>query len=117
VNTIVDRLEFGDRIGGLEVDELSLPRLADQGVSEEDRGADERAERRLDGTPRLDQIGGQIFAPARAVESRDSGARRIERGARLTLFRCAHRTIRSSPATALPRRKLSASWVGMRTPV
>src|SRR6185312_6793434 len=106
-----------ERVGEIEVDHLPLARFADQRLTGERGAAHEHAERGFDRAPQLDQISGKVFRVAAGVEPGRSGARRIECRARPSLSRGAHRTIRRSPATALPRMKLSASWVGMRTPV
>ena len=75
------------------------------------------AKRVLHRVPAFDEIGGEVFGAAIAIEPGNRSARRVEPGARFASFRRTHRTIRRSPATALPRMKLSASWVGMRIPV
>ena len=46
---------------------------------------------------------------AMGIESRNNGTRRVELGARAAMSDAGHRTIRRSPATSLPRMKLSAS--------
>ena len=75
---IVHRLKLGERIGLVEVDELTLPRLANERLAGEDRASDENAERALHRMPDFDQIGGKIFGAAIAVEPRNGSARRIE---------------------------------------
>src|SRR6185437_3791878 len=117
LQTVVHRLELGQRVGEPEVYELTLARFANERLAGERRGADERAKARFRRHPQLDQIGRQIFRSARRVQTPQRGARGVECTARAPLCGRAHFTIRSSPATALPRMKLSASWVGMRTPV
>jgi hypothetical protein len=113
LETIARRLKLGERIGLLEVDELSLARLANQRLTRENGASDERPERGFHRAPGLEQVGGDIFRAATSVQPGHRGARRVELEARTPLCRGGHFTIRRSPATALPRMKLSASLVGM----
>jgi len=117
LQAIARGLKFRERVRLIEVDELALPRFADERLPGQNRGAYERTKRGFHRAPRFDQVGGEIFGAMRSVESGHRGARRVELEARAPLCLGRHRTIRRSPATALPRMKLSASLVGIRIPV
>ena len=82
LHAIAHRLKLGERIRLIEVDELALARFANQRLPGEDGAADERAERGFHRDPRLDQVGGEVFGAATAVQPGHRGARRVELEAR-----------------------------------
>ena len=95
----------------------ALAELADEHLPRQRGPADQRAQPRLGRGPRLDQVCGEVLAVARHAEPRDDRSRRADRLQRGPLRAGRHRTMRSIPASALPRTNSSASWVGTRTPV
>ena len=126
LRTVVRRTELHERVRLVERQELALANLADERLPRERRRSDERAERRLRRLPPLDDVGREIFWITGEVETTDGRPRLVERGEGGPLLRCCHNggllvaaylTMRRSPASALPRMKLSASRVGIVTPV
>lgn len=103
----------------LERDRLALPRLAHQRLSREIRAADQHAERELDPGADGRHIRCVVLRRPAGRQSIDRRSNRLERveGAARGGGRIRHRTMRNSPAFALPRMKLSASPIGILTPV
>ena len=114
--------ELHERVRLIQCEKLALTHLADQRLSREGRRPDECAQRCFGGLPPFDDVGGEVFGITPDVETADGRPRLVERGQGGPLLRCGHGggtylTMRSNPASALPRMKLSASRVGMVTPV
>jgi hypothetical protein len=109
--------ELHQRVRLAEREHLALTQLPDECLSGERRAAEQGTERDLGSVPSLDQIGGEVLRMARDIETRHDrpdSVQRIEGG---PLVRRRHLTIRSNPASALPRMKLSGSAVEMSMPV
>jgi hypothetical protein len=96
---------------------LALAELANQGLSRERRAAQQGAKGDLGAVPALNDVGGDVFGVTSDVESGDDRPNVVQRRERRPLVRCRHLTIRSNPASALPRMKLSGSVVAMSIPV
>ena len=106
----------------VEGQQLTLAYFADERLAGKGGRPNECTERRLRSLPSFDDVGREIFGIACEVETTDCRPRLVERGEGGPLLRRCHGgrtylTMRSNPASALPRMKLSASRVGIVTPV
>jgi hypothetical protein len=98
------RLERGERVGEIEIDELSLARFADQRLARQCARSHERTKRGFDRAPHVDQIGRQIFRAARRIEAGHGGAARIESDASAALCLRGHRGLTERSGGAPPLR-------------